>query len=124
MSGEALVWEFADGEWAQVPDSLRWNVERQCWDGFRTAEEWGFVLPDVQIYEADGKDRWRVGISFDSCTVRTIEVSTLPDLIGLLALLAPIATAFLTSSVADSLQSLILDAGQAADRRHRRQAGR
>lgn len=118
------IWHYAAGKWTQAPDPLEWDEHNQTWPGFTRSAAMGFAIPEVEIYESTDGDRWRLGVCLDGCTIRYIEVASLPDAIDVLSKLAPITTAYLLSGVSEQLESLIFNAGEDADRERNRRRTR
>ena len=124
------VWLY-DGTWTKIPNPIPMadgdnHFKKMSQAGFYQGETLGWNAQDVEIWEHRDGDRWVVEFTPIGHIVQTIHVEDLPSLIDLLSKLAPIATASVTSQVAEQLKSLILNVGEDGyhEREHRRRLGR
>lgn len=128
--GQPMIWRYHQGTWSQITDPLAGlssngndpEEELQI-GGFGRADQWG-ELNDVVIWEKSRgrkpEEHWRIDVCVDGTHIRTIEVTRLPDLLDVLAKLAPISTASMASGLIESLQDVILNAAEDGRKEFRR----
>lgn len=122
------IWRY-DGNWARIPDPIAWEdgddylgvLQRE---GFTPADNWGWTSDTTTIHGHKTDERWRLTVCFDASTSHEVEVIGLPNLIRLLSELAAISTAGMLSLIANSLENLIFNAAEDADRERKRRYGR
>jgi len=113
-ASQPMIWRYHEGTWSQITDPLNGlspdgdAYEELRLAGFGKAASWG-GFDNVVIWEKP-IEHWRIDVCIDTSNVHTIEVTRLPDLLDILAKLAPIATATLTSGLEESLQETIWNA--------------
>jgi hypothetical protein len=124
--GKPTMWRYRAGEWSKVPDPIA-EVPGDDYDynyqealkaiGFGVCSfNWGYPSSTVEIYEHNTeREHWRVDVCFDCTYIHTIEVSQLPDLLDVLAKLAPAVTADVLSHVAQHPRDVL-----AAEQRRKR----
>ena len=119
-ASQPMIWRYHEGTWSHITDPLAGlspdgdQEEELRAGGFGKADSWG-GLDDVVIWvksrDSDpGAEHWRIDVCIDACNIHTTEVTRLPDLLDVLAKLAPIVTASMTSGLKDSLQEAIWNA--------------
>jgi hypothetical protein len=129
-ASQPMIWRYHEGAWSHITDPLDGlspdgdGYEELRLGGFSKADSWG-GFDNVVIWEKPragepGSQCWRIDVCIDASNVHTIEVTRLPDLLDVLAKLAPIATAALTSGLKDSLQGAIWNAHEDGKAEHLR----
>ena len=110
-------WHYKAGEWSAI-DPLPWEDGRGQPDGFYSVSfRWADDV--VELYQGESSG-YLIEVCLDASVPHWILVSSLPDLLSLLNLLAPIALSMLIDLKVGELEDVIWNAAEDGSRERRR----